>query len=78
MFSGCGAVAPAADGKLVGDGFVVDHIVRGESMEEVLARCNHHVSVMTCGLLMLCIGSCCSKVQLYASVAWYESNDPLV
>ena len=34
----------ADDGKLVGDGFVIDHVVRGDSIEEVLSRSSHQVT----------------------------------
>jgi len=45
---GPGAVAPAEDGTLMGHDFVVDHIVRGESIEEVLSRANHQVCPHSC------------------------------
>lgn len=31
-----------------GDGFVVEHVVRGETIAEVLSRANHHSPDMLC------------------------------
>ena len=39
-----GALSSLADGRLVGDGFVVDNIVKGESIQEVLSHANNQVS----------------------------------
>lgn len=56
-YDGPGAVAAAADGKLVGKGFVVDHVIRGESIEEVLSRCNHQVRVSAASEICLLYSS---------------------
>jgi hypothetical protein len=33
------------EGRIVGDGFVVERIVRGETMSDVLSRAQHSVSL---------------------------------
>lgn len=38
-----GTLHPSAEGELAGNGFVVDHILKGESIEEVLSRANNQV-----------------------------------
>lgn len=39
-----GAVTSAADGTLCGKDFIIDHIRKGESIEEVLGHANHQVT----------------------------------
>ena len=34
------------EGKILGNGFVVDHILRGETMADVLGRSQHSVSAV--------------------------------
>ena len=51
--AGEGAQSSFADGKLIGDGFVVDHIMKGESIQEVLSRANNQVSLsLSCQTMM--------------------------
>lgn len=38
------AVIHDGEGKILGNGFVVDHILRGETMADVLGRSQHSVS----------------------------------
>lgn len=40
---GKGGLTPLVGGKLAGEGFVVEHIIKGETIEEVLSRANHQV-----------------------------------
>lgn len=38
------------EGKILGNGFVVDHILRGETMADVLTRAQHSVNLSASAL----------------------------
>ncbi len=61
------------DRQYAGEGFVVEHVVRGESVGEVLARANHHSPDMLCRYVRTSCSMCRRNVLVLPAVADLES-----